>query len=226
MLFSRKAAASPTKVLRLVKTQQWRQGEALRITTRPRAQVNPGARRLVIRREGLGELALSPMRWGLRGEIDGPSILAHPLTSTRTDVLKANPEWRRLLNAQRCIIPAEQFFEWKRVAEVKTREYCIRLKSGKPMMIAGLWNRSDSCGETFAYISCAANPLVSLIHDQMPALLDPTEVANWFNPDATLESLLSSLKPARVEEIELFPVAQKRAATDDHQPSLFDRVAA
>jgi hypothetical protein len=29
-----------------------------------------------------------------------------------------------------------------------------------------------------------------------------------------------------VEEIELFPVAQKRAATDDHQPSLFDRVAA
>jgi putative SOS response-associated peptidase YedK len=226
MLFSRKAAASPTKVLRLVKTQQWRQGEALRVTTRPRAQVTPGARRLVIRREGLGELALSPMRWGLRGEIDSPAILARPLTSVRTDVLKANPEWRRLLNAQRCVVPAEQFFEWKRVAEVKTREYCIRLRSGKPMMIAGLWNRSDSCGESFAYISCAANPLVSLIHDQMPVLLDQTEVANWFNPDATLESLLASLKPARVEEIELFPVAQKRAAADDQQPSLFDRVAA
>jgi putative SOS response-associated peptidase YedK len=226
MLFSRNTAASPSKVLRLVKTQQWRQGEALRITPRPRTQVNPVARRLVIRREALGELALTPMRWGLRGDVDGSAILARPLTSVRTDVLKANPEWRRLLNARRCVIPAEQFFEWKRVAEVKTREYCIRLRSGKPMMIAGLWNRADNGGETFAYISCAANPLVSLIHDQMPVLLNPAEVANWFNPDATLETLLACLRPAKVDEIELFPVAQKRTAEEEHQPSLFDRVAA
>lgn len=226
MLFSRNTAASPSKVLRLVKTQQWRQGEALRLTPRPRTQVNPGARRLVIRREGLGELALSPMRWGLRGEIDGPAILARPLTSVRTEVLKANPEWRRLLNARRCVVPAEQFFEWKRVAEVKTREYCIRLRSGKPMMIAGLWNRSDSCGDTFAYISCPANPLVSLIHDQMPVFLDPGQVSTWFNPDATLEALLACLKPAKVEDIELFPVTQKRSTSDAQQPSLFDRVAA
>jgi putative SOS response-associated peptidase YedK len=131
-------------------------------------------------------------------------------------VLKANPEWRRLLNARRCIVPAEQFFEWKRVAEVKTREYCIRLRSGKPMMIAGLWNRSDSCGETFAYISCAANPLVSLIHDQMPALLDPTEVANWFNPDATLESLLSSPPAYHTPLVMPLPLSACERCPDHH----------
>jgi putative SOS response-associated peptidase YedK len=159
-------------------------------------------------------------------ETEGLTTIARPLTTIRSDALRNQPEWRRLLNAQRCVVPAEQFFEWKRVDDIKTREFCIKLKSGKPMMIAGLWNRSDSYGESFAYISCQANPLVSLIHDQMPVMLDQAAISAWFNPDATLEHLLSFLKPARVDEIELTAVAKSQNTQRPNQPSLFDREAA
>ena len=231
MLFSRKAAPSPEKVLRLVKSQEWRQGESLRITPRPRTQANPAARRLVVKRQGLGELALSPMRWGLRfaaeGSIlEGSTLNARPLTSLHTQSLQTNAEWRRLLNAQRCVIPAEQFFEWKRVGDVRTREYCMKLKSGKPMMIAGLWNRTDFFGDTFAYVSCQANPLAALIHEHMPAILDPAAISAWFNPDTSLETLLSFLKPVKVDDIIIHAVDKAQPTQRPNQPSLFDRQAA
>lgn len=226
MLFARKTAASPAKLLRLVNTQEWRQGESLRITPKPKIRTNPVARRLVIRREGLGQLALSPMRWGLRVNTDSLTTIARPLTTIRSEVLRTQGEWRRLLNSQRCIIPAEQFFEWKRVGDIKTREFSIRLRTGKPMMIAGLWSRSDNYGESFAYISCQANPLVSLIHDQMPVILDQSAIQAWFNPDTSLEQLLSFLKPLRVDEIELTAVSKAQNTQRSNQPSLFDRQAA
>ncbi|MEQ1754652.1 MAG: SOS response-associated peptidase family protein [Micropepsaceae bacterium] len=226
MLFTRKASASPAKVLRLVATQEWRQGETLRITPRPREQANPGAKRLVIRRDDLGGLTLTPMRWGLRNEHDCQFGQTRPLTTVRTEGLRTHAEWRRLLNAQRCLVPAEQFFEWKRVGDVRTREFCLKLKSQKPMMIAGLWSRTDGFGDTFAYISCRSNPLFALVHEQMPVILDQAAIATWFNPDATLESLMSFLRPARVEDIEVHAVTKPKTAQRPTQPSLFDRQAA
>ena len=226
MLFTRKSVPSPEKVLRLVKAQEWRQGESLRITQKPRNQANPGARRLVVRREGLGQLALTPMRWGLRLAVEGTTSQARPLTSVHTPSRQAHSDWRRLLKGQRCVIPAEQFFEWKRVGDVRTREFCLTLKTGKPMMIAGLWNRTDFFGDTFAYISCQSNPLAALVHDQMPVILDPAAITAWFNPDTSIETLLTFLKPVKVDEIEIYPVAKPQTTQRSNQPSLFDRQAA
>lgn len=226
MLFSRKAQTSPSRILRLVSRQGWREDEALRITPRPCVPTNPGARRLVMRRDGIEELSLTPMRWGLRGEVDAAFAIHHPLTSVRTEVIASDPEWRRMLNIRRCVVPAEQFYEWKRVEDVKTREYCIRLRSGKPMMMAGLWNRSPGHGETFAYINCTSNALMSRVHDRMPVLLDPADLPAWFNPDTTLDALLSMLRPARADEIELTPANRPPAQADARQGWLFERIAA
>jgi putative SOS response-associated peptidase YedK len=227
MLFSRNTASNPARILRMVASQPWQKTEALRISPKPCMPSNPGARRLVIRREGLGELALTPMRWGLRADQGtGSEILARPLTSVCAEVVGTNAEWRRMLNSQRCVVPAERFFEWKRVAEVKTREYCMRLRSGKPLMLAGLWNRSETSGETFAYLSCDANPLFSLVHNRMPVVLEPNDLPAWFNPDTSLESLMSMLRPIRVEDIELYAVAQQKQSMDPRQGWLFDRAAA
>jgi len=227
MLFTRNTTASPARILRMVASQPWRTAEALRISPKPCMPTNPGARRLVVRREGLGELALVPMRWGLRGEAAGTNgILSRPLTSVRSEALSPSAEWRRMLNGQRCVVPAEKFFEWKRIEEVKTREYCMRLRSGKPMMLAGLWNRSETVGETFAYVSCQANPLFSLVHNRMPVILEPEDLPAWLNPDTRLETLLAMLRPVGVEAIELFAVTQHKQAPDPRQASLFDRIAA
>jgi putative SOS response-associated peptidase YedK len=214
----------PTKVLRLAR-HHWRQGELLRVSPRPRWNADPGAKRLVVRRHELGELALAPMRWGLMPEWQREDAKARPLIVVRAETIAEQIEWRRLLNAKRCAVPADQFFEWARSGGVKTKEYVFKLRSRKPMMIAALWDRAPAASgrtvESFTYISCPANELVDLIHDRMPVILDEAAVATWFNPDATLESLLALLQPIDSMKLDLYPVRVPNGCVRPYQPSLF-----
>jgi putative SOS response-associated peptidase YedK len=219
---------TPAKILRL-NGEQWRQGDLLRVTPRRRWDGDPEAKRMVVRRRDVGEFALTPMRWGLVPDRQEGEQQVRPLITVRAEAIAGQVDWRRLLNARRCIVPAEQFFEWLRVGDVKAKEYAFRLKNNRPMMIAGLWNRTPEAGkivETFAYISCEANRLVSQIHDRMPVVLDDAGVKEWFNPDASLEELLALLEPIDSSELEYHPVSNAPVRVKPYQPSLFASRAA
>jgi putative SOS response-associated peptidase YedK len=127
-------------------------------------------------------------------------------------------------------VPTDQFYEWKRVAGVKTREYTFKLRNGRPLMIAALWARSPAptgrMTESFAYVTCEANRMISLIHDRMPVILDDAGLATWLNPNASLESLMALLQPLASMELDMRPVtAPLSAAARPYQPSLFGRAA-
>lgn len=226
-MFGRRDTKDPTKLLKL-HSNDWRQGELLRVTPRRRWDTDPTATRMVIRRHDAGEFALAPMRWGLTPERHTDEEKLRPLITVRAETLAGHIEWRRLLNARRCVVPADQFFEWMRVNGVRTREYGFKLKSRRPMMIAALWNRTVSPtgtpADAFAYISCQANRLVSLVHDRMPVILDDASMAAWFDPDATLEDLLALLKPCDASLLDC-QLAGETARPKPHQPSLFASAA-
>jgi putative SOS response-associated peptidase YedK len=220
---------NPEKILRM-NGDQWRQGDVLRVTPRRRWDGDPEAKRMVMRRRDFGEVALSPMRWGLVPETTHEDEPARPLISVRAETIAEHIEWRRLLNAKRCVVPAEQFFEWMRVGDVKTKEFVFRYKSRRPMMIAALWSRSPSPAvrpaECFAYISCPANRLIGQIHDRMPVILDDAGVTAWLNPDAPLETLIDLMRPVENGMLELNAVPQQLARVRPYQPSLFASRAA
>jgi putative SOS response-associated peptidase YedK len=229
-MFGTREMTDPAKVLRL-HAHAWSQNEALRISPRRRWDGDPSAKRVVIRREAVGTLALTPMRWGLAPDWKRGEPECHALMSLQADAMVETPEWRRLMNTQRCVVPTDHFYEWKRVAGVKTREFMFRLRSGRPLMIAALWGRSPSPAgrplESFAYITCPANRMLSAIHDRMPVVLDDAGVATWLNPNATLESLLALLQPLASVELEMRPVAATEpVAVRPYQPSLFASRAA
>jgi putative SOS response-associated peptidase YedK len=228
-MFGRRETKDPSRVLRL-HGDQWRQGDGLRVTPRRRWDTDPNAKRMVIRRRDVGEFALTPMRWGLLADGEQANEDAKPLISVRAETIAGEIEWRRLLNTRRCLVPTDQFFEWKRVEGVKTREFALKLKSRRPMMIAALWNRRPAGpgkpAESFAYITCPANRLMSLLHDRMPAILDDAAVATWMNPDATLDSLLALMKPLDSNHFDLHAVAEPLTRSKPHQPSLFASRAA
>ena len=228
-MFGRRETKDPSRVLRL-HGEQWRQGDGLRITPRRRWNTDPDAKRMVIRRRDVGEFALTPMRWGLLPDAERVGEEAKPLIAVRAETIAGEIGWRRLLNARRCLVPTDQFFEWKRVEGVKTREFALKLKSRRPMMIAGLWNRMPSAAgkpvESFAYITCPANRLMSLLHDRMPAILDDAAVATWMNPDATLDNLIGVLKPLDSDRFDLHAVSEPVTRSKSYQPSLFASRAA
>lgn len=227
-MFGRRDMKDPTKLLRL-RGDLWRQGEVLRVTPRRRFDADPAAKRMVVRRQGIGECALAPMRWGLVPDWQRDDEAVRPLIAVQAEVIAGQLEWRRLLNARRCAVPTDQFFEWTRVGGVKTKEYAFRLRSRRPMMIAALWNRSPAPGgktqESFAYVSCAANRLVSFVNGRMPVVLDDAGLAAWLNPDTALEDLLALLEPCDSSLLECH-AAGTTPRTRPDQPSLFAARAA
>ncbi len=103
----------------------------------PSRDVSPGQRiPAVVRRDGHDELAL--YQWGLIPYwCKDPSIGAR-LFNARAETLLEKPSFKNAFINRRCLIPADGFFEWKKEGNKKI-PYFFFLKSGKPMVFAGLY---------------------------------------------------------------------------------------
>jgi hypothetical protein len=86
------------------------------------------------------ERKLEAQRWGLK-----PAWAPHSghssvlLINARAESLTHKPTFRDLLARQRCLIPANGFFEWEKLPTGKKRALYFRLPSGGPFAFAGLW---------------------------------------------------------------------------------------
>ena len=93
--------------------------------------------------------------------------------------------FRDAYKLRRCISPIENFFEWRAIKGVKTKQpYAIAMTDGKPFGVAGIWENWKHPGtadwtRTFAVITCPANALVADIHDRMPVILPAAAYDRW-----------------------------------------------
>ena len=79
-------------------------------------------------------------------------------------------QFRTHLEKQRCVIPAEGFYEWRE--EGGKQPYYFSRKDGRPLMLAGIWQECRSTRATgriaFAILTDEPNELVASYHDRMP----------------------------------------------------------
>ena len=137
------------------------------------------------------------MRWGLvppflKGE--SPKYATH---NARIETMETSPAFRDAWkNGQRCIVPAEGFYEWREEDGLE-QPYFFARKDGKPVMFAGIWDYSEVKGETvpsFAILTDEPNELVAPYHDRMPVVLDDAE--QWLDVELPLDSV-NPLGPER-----------------------------
>jgi putative SOS response-associated peptidase YedK len=194
----------------------------------PRYNVAPTQPVPVVRLgEGKREFVL--MRWGLL-----PAWVKDPrgvslMIMARGDSVNEKPAFRAAMRRRRCVLPADGFYEWKQDGE-KRRPHYVRLKSGGPMALAGLWETwTGPNGEeldTVAVVTTRANRTLSLIHDRMPVIVPPNAFDLWLDcrrVDAETASAL--IMPARDELLQAHEVslAVNRAVNDG--PALIEPLA-
>jgi putative SOS response-associated peptidase YedK len=82
---------------------------------------------------------------------------------------------------RRCLVPFDCFYEWKKLGKVR-EPYAVGLADRRLMALAGLWETWRSpAGEgirSFSIVTTAANDLLAPIHDRMPVILAPGELAH------------------------------------------------
>lgn len=154
----------------------------------PRYNVAPTQLVPVIRRRSKKpEHELSLLRWGLIPSwATDPGIGAKTINA-RAETVMTTASFRAPFRTQRCILPADGFYEWQRHG--KTRQpYCFEVGDGKLFGFAGLWDTwIDPQGkaiESCTILTTAPNALLAGIHDRMPVILHPDEYDSWLTAAA------------------------------------------
>lgn len=116
--------------------------------------------------------------------------------NARAETIRTKPYFRKSFQRQRCIIPADGFYEWEKGGKAKV-PYFFHRKDDKPFAFAGVYDqlpgKDDKVG--FAIITTTPNKTVGRIHDRMPVMLLDDQVEDWLNPDTAVEQAEKLFKP-------------------------------
>jgi putative SOS response-associated peptidase YedK len=213
----------------------------------PDYNVAPRANVLIVRdraREDNPARVLSRVRWGLIPSWAKDPSIGDRMINARSETVATKSAYKRSFAKRRCIIPADGFYEWRRLepepgaSRPRKEPMFIHRRDGEPMAFAGLWavwkvpdeligtvGDEDGWLRSCAIVTTTANRLLHPIHDRMPVLLPEASWDRWLDPtpepDAEdLHALAELLVPAPDDGLEAYPVSPRVNRVLDHGPEL------
>ena len=165
----------------------------------------------VVERDGVR--LLDRFRWGLVPFWAKDMRIGNKMINARAETIATKNAFRKAFQRQRCIIPADGFYEWTVLPghEKKTPMY-IHRPDGEPYAFAGIWDTwRDAEGHRLyscSIITGEPNEKMAEIHHRMPVMLPPPVWDTWLDRDMRdVDELQQLLVPAPVELIEFHPVS-------------------
>ena len=125
---------------------------------------------------------LGQMRWGFiphwyKSITDGPLLF-----NARAETLAEKPAFRDACRNRRCLIPADGFYEWKKIEGSKSKPVYVKRSDRQQMIFAGIWqlwgdreNRLSTC----TILTVPASEQISGIHNRMPLFIERDDWALW-----------------------------------------------
>lgn len=171
----------------------------------PRFNISPTQRVLVIRQDDHRRFA--QIRWGLIPPWAKDAESGPPLINARAETVRDKPAFRRAFRNQRCLIPADGFYEWRKNGKAK-QPYHITMLDEKPFAFAGLWDRwdhGDGPVDCCTIVTTMANDVLQPLHDRMPAILAPGDYDTWLMGEP--DTAAGLLRPYPATLMTAYPVS-------------------
>ena len=174
---------------------------------RPRYNAAPGQLIAAVRQHATRPVRqFVPLRWGLIPAWANDTSVGYKMINARAETAAEKPSFRDALRKRRCLIPADGFYEWKKLAKTKI-PYCFTMSDDSVFAFAGLWERwrspAGEAVESCTILTTMPNELTAEIHDRMPVIVAPADYALWLDPGFTR---VDELKPL----LRLFPAEKMR----------------
>ena len=160
-----------------------------------------------------GKKKLIEVRWGLVPSWAKDIAIGNKMINARAETITQKASFKNAFKKRRCLIVADGFYEWQKVGDGKRPVY-IRLKSGQPFGLAGLYEtwRSPEGEEimTCAIITTEPNELMQPIHDRMPVIIPKDNQDLWLDPQVQEEAVLRDLlAPYPADAMQAYPVSRR-----------------
>ena len=180
--------------------------------------------------EKTGSRTLDMLRWGLVPYWAKDIKIGYSTFNARAEEIENKPAFREAFRQRRCLVPLDDFFEWKKTATGK-QPYAIGLVGGGLMAMAGLWEtwRSPE-GErvrSFTIVTTTPNELCAQLHDRMPVVLKPSAWPAWLGEKpADVPHLKALLAPYPSDDMICWPISQRVGNVRNNDPRLIEPIAA
>ena len=184
------------------------------IEDRPRYNIAPTQPVLIVRKEqGKKIRHFTTMRWGLIPSWAKDMSIGTKTLNARSETVTTKPAFRDSILTTRCLIPADGFYEWRKMGSVK-QPYCFEVGEGEVFALAGLWDQWTSPDgeviESCTILTTTPNSLVADLHDRMPVIVPSDKYELWLDPDVTdFKAIRDILKPYDATAMRLYPVNRK-----------------
>ncbi len=160
-----------------------------------------------------GSQGLSYFYWGLAPQWAKNKTISDKIINTQEELIREKSILKKNLRQQRCIVPADGFYEWKKVGKKTVIPYRFVLRSRDAFAMAGLWEEyDDENGEffhTFTLITTKANALVASVAERMPVVLNSEIEKEWLGNKLSEEELISSLITPEADKMDCFTVSSR-----------------
>jgi putative SOS response-associated peptidase YedK len=161
-------------------------------------------------------------RWGLIPYWAKDPSIAFKTINAMSETAAEKPAFRDAMRRRRCLIPADSFYEWKKIGPKEKQPYNFGMIDDSVFALAGLWegwrNPAGDVVETCTILTTLPNTLVAPIHDRMPVILRPEDYALWLDPGMVDPNRVTDcLRPFDARLMKKHPVSSRvnRPENDD-----------
>jgi putative SOS response-associated peptidase YedK len=191
---------------------------------RPRYNVAPGQKMPVLTNADPG--AFAHMTWGLLPSWTKELATARKPINARAETVRELATFRRPFARQRCLVPADGFYEWQATHAGKL-PYRITRTDRTPFAFAGLWDSWQGPDgpplQTFTIITTTPNALMAPMHNRMPVILHAADYEQWLETNA-LDDAQALLTPYPPAELRAYRVSRQVNAPDNDLPEVIEPV--
>jgi putative SOS response-associated peptidase YedK len=170
------------------------------------------------------------MRWGMVPYWARDISIGAKTINAVCETAAEKPAFREPMRKRRCLVPADGFYEWKKIGPKMKQAYNIGMADDGLFAFAGLWDRwKDPAGnliESCTILTTEANELLKDIHGRMPVILKPEDYDLWLDPGVTDPARVSDLlKPLDARLMRVYPVSSKVNKVENDGPECAEEVA-
>ena len=147
------------------------------------------------------------MRWGLIPKWAKDEKIGYKLINARAETVFEKPMWKSIITKQRCLIPANGFYEWQKRDNGK-QPFFIHPTDQEMFMFAGIWEtwkHDDVIWNTYTILTTTPNKEMEQIHDRMPVILQKYDHDQWLGAYTKddIEPLLSPYNDGKLDTFEV-----------------------
>ena len=136
-------------------------------------------------------LGAFPMQWGFTHPKRGMLVF-----NTRMETAQERGMLAGSIDDRRCLVPAECYYEWKKIDPKRKERYTFRAADGSPLFMAGLYIRTSDVRQLpcFTILTQDAQKAIRDLHPRMPVLVPWSRAAEWLSPDTDFLGMLHDLR--------------------------------